>query len=74
MPIITAKLKFVNEHLSKNTYLMGEHFTLPDAYLFVILRWTYYFKIDLSSYPHLEQFMKHMGTRASVEKSLKQEQ
>ena len=74
MPLASAKLSYVNKCLAKGPYLMGEHFTLPDAYLFVILRWTYYFKIDLSSYPHLEQFMKHMGTRASVEKSLKQEQ
>lgn len=73
LPAISAKLKFLNEHLSKNNYLMGEHFTLPDAYLFVILRWTYYFKIDLSPYKHIEQFMHRLGERPSVQESLKQE-
>jgi glutathione S-transferase len=72
-PIIALKLKFVNEHLGKNTYLINENFTLPDAYLFVILRWAYYFKMDLSPYPHIERFMQHMRTHPSVAESLKQE-
>ncbi|CAM4392701.1 MAG: Glutathione S-transferase GstA [Legionella sp.] len=74
MPMIQAKLKFVNEHLGKNTYLMGEQFTLPDAYLFVILRWAYYFKMDLSAVPHIEKFMQHLKTRPSIVKALQQEQ
>ncbi|MFJ1268052.1 glutathione transferase GstA [Legionella lytica] len=74
MPMIQAKLKFVNEHLGKSTYLMGEQFTLPDAYLFVILRWAYYFKMDLSAVPHIEKFMQHLKTRPSVAKALQQEQ
>lgn len=53
---------------------MGEHFTLPDAYLFVILRWTYYFKMDLSAVPHIEKFMHHLKTRPSIVKALQQEQ
>lgn len=73
MPMITAKLQYLNKHLAKNTHLMGEHFTLPDAYLFVILRWAYYFKIDLSSYAHIEQFMQHMAKRPSIVESLQQE-
>lgn len=73
LPMIKAKLQYLNNHLAKNTYLTGEHFTLPDAYLFVILRWTYYFKIDISSYTHVEKFMQHMATRPSVIESLKQE-
>lgn len=74
MPMITHKLKFVDEHLSKNTYLMGGNFSLADAYLFVILRWAHYFKMDLSSYPHIEQFMKHVGERPSIVEALKQEE
>jgi glutathione S-transferase len=73
-PIIAQKLKFVNEHLGNNTYLMGEEFTLPDAYLFVMLRWTYYFKMDLTPYPNLKQFIHHMRSRPSVVEALQQEE
>ncbi|WP_454783974.1 glutathione transferase GstA [Legionella sp. WA2024007413] len=73
MSLVNTKLKFVNEHLAKGPYLMGKDFTLPDAYLFVVLRWSYHFKIDLSSYKHLEQFMKVVAERPAVVTSLQQE-
>lgn len=74
LPMIAYKLKFVNERLAKGPYLMGEEFTLPDAYLFVIMRWAYHFKIDLSSFPHIEHFMKHAIKRPSIANSLAQEE
>lgn len=74
MPLITKKLNFLNEHLAEKTYLMGEEFTLPDAYLFVILRWTYHFKIDLSAYSSIELFMRHMAMRPAVVDALQQEE
>lgn len=73
MSVIHARLSYVNEHLAKGPYLMGGHFTLPDAYLFVILRWAYYFKMDLSTYKHLEQFMQVVAERPAVVTSLQQE-
>lgn len=73
MPMIQAKLKFVNQHLAENSYLMGEYFTLPDAYLFVVLRWTKYFKFDLSAYSHIEKYMHHLMARPSITKALQQE-
>lgn len=73
LPMIHLKLNFIDNHLAKGSYLMGEQFTLPDAYLFVIVRWAYYFKMDLSSFTHLEKFMKTVGERPSVVISLEQE-
>lgn len=73
MPMIHTKLSYVNQHLGQSPYLMGQSFTLADAYLFVILRWTYYFKIDLAPYAYLEQFMQHMAGRPSVIQALQQE-
>lgn len=73
MPMILARFKYINEHLAQDSYLMGEDFTLPDAYLFVILRWAHYFKMDLTAYRHLDQFMKDVAARPSVMLSLQQE-
>jgi glutathione S-transferase len=70
---LKARLEYVNKHLAKGPYLMGETFTLPDAYLFVVVRWAYYFKMDLSKYKHLEHFMKTVGERPSVVRSIQQE-
>lgn len=74
IPIIQTKLNFLNTHLQTHTYLAGEHFTLPDAYLFVMLRWAAYFKISFNEHTHLLRYFKDIAQRASVQKSLKQEE
>ena len=74
MSMVKVRLNFINEQLAKSPYLMGDQFTLPDAYLFVIVRWSHYFKMDLSEYTHLSQFMKTVAERPSVVTSLQQEQ
>lgn len=73
-PLIMSKFAHINDRLAKGSYIMGEQFTLPDAYLFVMLMWARYFKMDLSAYKHLMKFAEHMQTRPSVVKSLEQEQ
>ncbi|WP_115707038.1 glutathione transferase GstA [Legionella sainthelensi] len=73
MSLVMARLNYINEQLAKGPYLMGDHFTLPDAYLFVILRWAHYFKMDLSTYKNLDRFMNIVGERPAVVTSLQQE-
>ena len=48
-------------------------FSLPDAYLFTVLRWTVPTKIDLAPFPHLQAFMKRMEARPAVRVALKAE-
>ncbi|MCL5272789.1 MAG: glutathione transferase GstA [Gammaproteobacteria bacterium] len=73
-PMVLRKFSYVDEHLSQGTYLMGDHFTLPDAYLFVMVMWAHYFKLDLSACSHLNKYMGFIQTRPAVIKSLKQEE
>jgi glutathione S-transferase len=73
-PLIMSRFSFTNNQLAKGSYLMGEEFSLPDAYLFVMVLWARHFKMDLSEYKHLDQFMKRLDERPSVIKSLQQEQ
>ncbi|WP_298627991.1 glutathione transferase GstA [uncultured Legionella sp.] len=74
IPMIQKKFSYIDKHLSHNTYLMGKHFTLPDAYLFVMTLWTHYFKLDLSAYTHLTKYIGFIQTRPAVIKSLQQEE
>lgn len=73
IPLIKSKMKFIDNHLSKNKYLMGDQFTLPDAYLFVMITWLINFKFDISEWPNAERFFNEMKNRESVKKSLEQE-
>lgn len=73
IPLIKSKLKYVNNHLQHHTYLSGDHFTLPDAYLFVMLRWAAYFKLDLKEWSNLSRYFTELSGRPSIKQSLKQE-
>ena len=73
IPIIKAKLTHIDKQLENHQYLLGGDFTLPDAYLFVMLRWTSYFNIELNKWSNLTRYFNTLNSRASIQKSLKQE-
>lgn len=73
IPMILGRFAYMNERLAKGPYIMGDHISLPDAYLFVMLRWAHYLKFDLAPYKHLHQFFETMQARPAVKKSLMQE-
>lgn len=73
LPIIRKKLDFLNKHLETHHYLMGEQFTLPDIYLFVILRWTGHFKLNLKDWSHVSKYYGELEQRPSIDKSLTDE-
>ncbi len=69
---ILLRLGFVEDQLSGD-WLMGDSFTVADAYLFVILRWARTMHLDLSSMPHLLAFKARMEARPAVQKALSEE-
>ncbi|MCP0914426.1 MULTISPECIES: glutathione transferase GstA [Legionella] len=73
IPMIKNKFAFVDKQLQNKSYLLGDEFTLPDAYLFVMLSWARHFKIDLDNCPNLSDYFKNLSKRASVQKSLQEE-
>ena len=64
---LTKRLNFVADHLAKNDYLLGEQFSVTDAYLYTVLRWTRSTGIDLASWPALTRFQERVGARPSVQ-------
>lgn len=72
IPILMRKLQYVDQALQDRTYLMGKHFTLPDAYLFVILRWAIA-KLDMASFVHLMAYQSSLKVRKSIADAVQQE-
>jgi glutathione S-transferase len=68
--VIGKKLDFVEGQIGDKPYLLGDQFTLPDAYLFVILGWTGKMQIDLNGWPKLAAFRKRVAERESVREVL----
>lgn len=73
MPLIHKKFLYVDQMIGNNIFLMGNHYCLADGYLFVMIFWSRYFKIDLSVYPNLSRYYDHLKIRPSIIKSLKDE-
>jgi glutathione S-transferase len=70
---LKRRLAYVNEALAERNYLVGERFTVADAYLFTVLRWAPHLKVDLSPWPNLLAFQERVRTRPAVQAALKAE-
>lgn len=69
--LIGKGLDFVEQQIADQPYLLGDQFTLPDAYLFVILGWTENMQIGLNNWPKLAAFRRRVAERESVREVLK---
>ena len=67
------RLKWVDGQLAGKQYLMGDSFSVPDAYLFTIVNWTKFVGIDISGLANLGAFMGRMAARPAVQEALKAE-
>ncbi len=54
-------------------YLTGEEFGVADAYLYTVLNWTRFHKIDLAPWPNIAAFMARVAARPQVQAALRAE-
>lgn len=73
---LTRKKMEIAESLigEKSDYLMGDHFTIADAYLFVVARWLPMVGVDLAEWPKLQALVDQVSRRPAVELALKCEE
>ncbi len=70
---LNERFAFLNEHFRKNSFLMGETFTAADAYLFTVLNWANFHKLDLAPFENVRAFLQRVFARPSVQEALKAE-
>jgi glutathione S-transferase len=70
---LSSRLAFVAKRLEGRNYLMGDDFTVADAYLFTILRWSPRVNIDLSRWPVLVRYQERIAERPAVHHALEEE-
>jgi glutathione S-transferase len=63
---LTKRIGWVAEQLGSKPYLLGEQFTVADAYLFVVLSWSGLVGFDLSPWPNLKPFQERIAARPHV--------
>jgi glutathione S-transferase len=67
------RLKWVDAQLEGKQYLMGDSFTLPDAYLFTVTNWGQYVGVDIAGLKNLTAFQARMAARPAVQAAMKAE-
>ncbi len=70
---LERRFDFTARHLTNRLYLLGEHFSVADAYLFTVLRWTKPVKIDLARWPALCAYRDRIAERPAVHEALSAE-
>jgi glutathione S-transferase len=67
------RFKWVDGQLAGKNYLMGQDFSVADAYLFVVAGWGKHVGVDISGLANLGAFMARVGARPAVQEALKAE-
>ena len=67
---IGERFGYLSTVLVDRAYLLGESFSVADAYLFAVLRWTERFEIDLQIWPNLDDYYQRILPRPTVEAAL----
>ena len=70
---LAARFALLDKHLGGRQFLMGDRFTVADAYLFTLLNWTKFQSIDLGPYPNLKSYWDRVGARPKVQEAMRAE-
>jgi glutathione S-transferase len=67
------RFDWIDQQLAGKQYLMGDKFTVADAYLFTVLRWSPRIELDVSKWPNIKAYMDRVAARPKVQEALKAE-
>ena len=70
---LDKKFAWLSDFLTDKTFLMGNTFTVADAYLFTVLNWTGHVGIDLNNWPVLTGYQSRIAQRPKVQQALREE-
>ncbi len=70
---LVKRLGYVESQLENRPYLLGENFSVADAYLFTVTRWSAFTGIDLAPFPKLRDYMTRIGARPAVQAAMQAE-
>ena len=70
---LLGRFKWVDEQLAGKAYLLGDAFSVADAYLFVVSNWGQYVGVDVDGFSNLQAFRARMAARPGVQAAMKAE-
>lgn len=70
--ILNQRFQLIEDRLSGD-YLLGDDFSIADAYLFTVYNWCGKVGVDTSGWPNLKAFAERMAARPGVQKAMQDE-
>lgn len=70
---LAMRFDYLAKELEGRPYLMGDHYTVADAYLFTVLGWPRYVGIDIGKWPALKAYTQRIAARPAVQAAMKAE-
>ena len=70
---LTKRFEYVGKHLEGKQYLMGDNFSVADAYLFTVSNWGQFVGFDIGQWPALKAHHARVAARPKVQEALKAE-
>ncbi|WP_114393254.1 glutathione transferase GstA [Oleisolibacter albus] len=70
---LLGRLAYVDGVLKDRPFLTGAGFTIADAYLFTVVGWAGFLKLDIGHLPHLAAFQARVAARPAVQAAMKAE-
>ena len=70
---LDKQFQWLTHYIGNKNYLMGNTFTVADAYLFTVLSWSSQVGVDLAKYHVLTAYLARVGHRPKVQAALKAE-
>lgn len=67
---LASRFAYLDELLGQQPFLMGDTFTIADAYLFTVVNWTNFHAIDISSFKNLTAFQTRVASRPKVQEAM----
>jgi len=71
--MLGQRFDWIDKQLAGKQYLMGDQFTVSDAYLFTVLRWSPRVGIDLGKWKNISAYLDRVGARPKVQEAMKVE-
>jgi glutathione S-transferase len=70
---LAQRLDWIHNRFAGKQYLIGDTFTVADAYMFTVLRWSPRVGIDLSKWSNVEAYLDRVAARPKVKEAMQAE-
>ena len=70
---LAKRVALLETTLQRQAYLLGDKFSIADAYLYTVLGWFKFFEISLSQWPAVAAYENRIAARPSVQAAIRAE-